>query len=456
LKERLDLFPETRRLEDRIGKMAYLANIPLYQQLGLIRDLFEALPFYVDVERNELPEDDASELLDAWQEFLKKAVPDAWCLIDVLVLSAIANMAGGEKDESVAKDEDVAFGKVADVYEAMGKPEDANSTRLLAKKLVVPKKNWDADRESKRVKGMERDLIFWKGSILARMLLPALGEPVTEEMLRPGRQADRIVIEQFNLSCILCYFVVAIIGTLILFMVCQSASKGRTAPLLILPSWRVALKTLSLAILLPIFLYFAFTRWSGLSSFENSIEDWRLLFLEFGLLDVSFLAASTMLTASYIRKRCQALDIPIPKPANSFLIKLCWGGMGILCLCCAASKKIFGHQGDLETGLYLFGTGMGLIICGVGIVVFIKGCMSRNTYGLYYGTLARSLMPVYACAVIFIGIICLPWLQKEESALLKKDPLFSSNPHGFTVLEGNLTLRLQSELAEALKAAQDR
>ena len=98
---------------------------------------------------------------------------------------------------------------------------------------------------------------------------------------------------------------------------------------------------------------------------------------------------------------------------------------------------------------------MGLIICGVGIVVFIKGCMSRNTYGLFYGTLARSLMPVYACAVIFIGIICLPWLQKEESALLKKDPLFSSNPHGFTVLEGNLTLRLQSELAEALKSDQD-
>ena len=321
---------------------------------------------------------------------------------------------------------------------------------------ATAKKNWDAVRESKKVEEMERDLIIWKGSILARMLLPVLGEPVTEEMLRPGRQADRIVIEQFNLSCILCYFVVAIIGTLILFMVCQSASKGRTAPLLLLPSWRIAMETLGLAILLPMFLYFAFTRWSGLSSFENGIRDWRLLGLEIGLLDVSFLAASTLLSASYFRKRCQALDIPTPKPANSFLIKLCWGGMGILCLCCAASKKIFGHQGDLETGLYLFGTGMGLIICGVGIVVFIKGCTSRNTYGLYYGTLARSLMPVYACAIILIGVIGLPWLQKEESALLKKDPLFDSNPHGFTVLEGNLTKRLQSELAASMKAAKKR
>jgi hypothetical protein len=316
--------------------------------------------------------------------------------------------------------------------------------------------SWKAARKSKKSNDKESHLLRWKASILARMLLPGLGEPITEEMLRPGRQSDRIVIEQFSLCYLLCIFVVAIIGTLILFMVCQSASKGRTAPLLLLPSWRVALRTLGLAILLPIFLYFAFTRWSGLSSFENSIEDWRLLGLEIGLLDISFLAASTLLSASYIRKRCQTLDITIPKPANSFLIKLCWGGMGILCLCCAASKKLFGHQGDLETGLYLFGTGMGLIICGVGIVVFIKGCMSRNTYGLYYGTLARSLMPVYACAIILIGVIGLPWLQKEESALLKKDTLFAPDPQGFTVLEGKLTRRLQTGLADALKSAGDR
>jgi hypothetical protein len=65
-------------------------------------------------------------------------------------------------------------------------------------------------------------------------------------------------------------------------------------------------------------------------------------------------------------------------------------------------------------------------------------------------------MPVYACAVIFIGGICLPWLQKEESSLLQQDTLFAPHPQGFTVLEGKLTQRLQTELAEALKAAHDR
>ena len=438
LKRQLALFPETRRLEDRIAKVVYLAGIPL-GDLGLIKGLFKAIPFYV--ESNELPEADASQLLDAWHGFLKKAVPDAWSLIDVLVLNAIATMA--EK-------------KVADVYEAMDKPAAAMETRRLAKQLSEPVESWKAARKSKKSNDKESHLLKWKGSILAKMMLPSLDEPITEEMLRPGRQTDRIVFEQFNLSYILCILLGSMIGAWILRMVCQRAGDGGPTPLLLLPPWRVAQGILGFGILLPIILYFSYTRWSGLSSYENSIEDFMFLFLEVNLLNMSILAASTLLAATYIRKRCQALDITIPKPANPLLIKLFWWGVGSLCLCCAATKKLFGNQEGLETALLLFSTGMGLILCGAGLVVFIKGCKSRRTHGLYYGTLARSIMPVYACAVIFIGGICLPWLQKEEGALLKKDTLFAPDPQGFTVLEGKLTRRLQTGLADALKSAGDR
>ena len=438
LKSRLALFPETRRLEDRISKVVYLASIPL-GDLGLIRDLFKAIPFYV--ESNELPEADVIQLLDAWHGFLKKAVPDAWSLIDVLVLNAIATMA--EK-------------KVADVYEAMDKPAAAKGTRRLAKQLSKPMESWKAAKKSKKSNDKENHLLRWKGSILAKMMLPALNEPITEEMLRPGRQTDRIVFEQFNLSYILCFLSGSMIGAWILCMVCQKASDGGSVPLLLLPPWRVALGILGFGIILPVTLYFAYTRWSGLSSYENSIEDFRFLFLEVNLLNMSILAALTLLSTAYFRKRCQALDITVPKPTNPLLIKLFWLGVGSLCLCCAATKKLFGSQETLETTLLLFSVGMGLILCGAGLVVYIKGWDSGRTHGLYYGTLARSIMPVYACAVILIGGICLPWLQKEESTLLKKDTLFAPHPQGFTVVEGKLTQRLQTELADALKAAQDR
>ena len=99
------------------------------------------------------------------------------------------------------------------------------------------------------------------------------------------------------------------IGGWILCKICQKAGNGRSAPLLLLPPWRVALGILGLGILMPMFLYFAYTRWSGLSSYENSFRDFRV-FLELALLTVTYLATSAELAAAYIRKRCQTLDLP--------------------------------------------------------------------------------------------------------------------------------------------------
>jgi hypothetical protein len=203
------------------------------------------------------------------------------------------------------------------------------------------------------------------------------------------------------------------------------------------------------------FLYFAYTRWSGLSSYENSFWDFRV-FLELALLTVTYLATSTGLAAAYIRKRCHTLDLSTPKPANPIWRRLFWWGLGVVWIFCVGTRHLLGHQEAFETFLVFFGIGICLLFFLACLVIFIKGWKARRTHGLYYGTLARSLIPVYACAAIFIGSVCLPWLQKQESALLRQDTLFAPHPQGFTVIEGQLTQRLTTELADALKAAQDR
>ena len=437
LNQRLDLFPETRRLEDRVAKLAYLAGTVL-PELGPIKGLFKAIPHYV--ESNDLTEAEARQLLDAWQGFVQKAVPDAWSLIDVLVLNAIISNAGE---------------KTVEVYETKGLPDAATQTRLLAKKLGEPVERWKAAQKSQEAKDNLDRLLRQKGGILASMMLPSLGEPITEEMLRPGRQVERVTFEQFYLSHVLLILVGLMIGGWILCKICQKAGNGRSAPLLLLPPWRVALGILGLGILMPMFLYFAYTRWSGLSSYENSFRDFRV-FLELALLTVTYLATSAELAAAYIRKRCQTLDLPTPKPANPSWRKLFWWGLGVAWLFCAGTRQLFGHQEAFETFLVFFGIGICLMFCGACVAIFIKGWKARRTHGLYYGTLARSLMPVYACAVIFLGSVCLPWLQKQESVLLRQDTLFASHPQGFTVIEGQLTQRLTTELADALKDAQGR
>ena len=59
-------FPETRRIEHRLVKLTFLASLRL-PELVLVRDLFKAIPQYV--ESNELSESEASQLLDTWQSF---------------------------------------------------------------------------------------------------------------------------------------------------------------------------------------------------------------------------------------------------------------------------------------------------------------------------------------------------------------------------------------------------
>ena len=78
---------------------------------------------------------------------------------------------------------------------------------------------------------------------------------------------------------------------------------------------------------------------------------------------------------------------------------------------------------------------------------------TRRAYGLYYGTLARTLMPVYACAILFVGVVCMPYLQQRESVLLRQDTLLFIGSHGGGI-EGRLTQRLKRELEAGFKAAQ--
>lgn len=435
LHQRLSLFPETRRMEIRIAKLAYIADIPL-PELGLMRDLFRAIPYYV--ENNDLSESEVNRLLNAWQGFTQKAIPDVWSLIDVLVLNAIIKNAGE---------------KTADVYQAMGQQNAATDIRHLSKMLGEPVERWKSATESQNVNDDLERLLRWKGGMLASLMLPSIGEPITEEMLRPGRQTERIIVEQLFLMMVLLTVVGLMIGAWILCKVCQRGGNGGIVPLLLLPPWRVVLVILGIGILLPMFLYFAYTRWSGLSSYENSLVDVRS-WLELLLLTAIYLATPAWIMVDYIRKRCQTLAIPLPESVNPIWRKgYCLAGGGVICLCCVLARKQFGSQGGLERFAVFWGFGVCLMFLIACLVIFIKGWKTRRAYGLYYGTLARTLMPIYACAILFIGVVCMPYLQQRESVLLRQDTLLFIGLHGGGI-EGRLTQRLKRELEAGFKAAQ--
>ena len=429
--ERLGFFPETRRIEHRLVKLAFLAGLRL-PELGLVRDLFKAIPQFV--ESNELSESEASQLLDTWQDFLKQSIPDAYCLIDVLVLNAVATLSGE---------------KVAEVYESMGQLESADNTREYAGKLSQPITQWKDNRANMP---FGDDSI--KLGILASMLLPSIGEPITREMLAPSTQVERVAfLEQMIAHSMLVVLVLLIIFAFILRSICQLAANGRS-PNLFIPSLKEFFRVFGLGVLLPVAFYYVYTRHSGISSYENSLRDYRI-FLEVGLFVVTCFAMSTWLGMDFIRQRCEKSGISAPQSVRPLWKGLFFGALSVSWILCILARPLFGHiklMDDILLGLMVF---LALKFAVTCIIVFFKGVISRKGLGAYYGSLARSLMPIWACVILFIGGLGIPWLHQQETALLKKDTLMAGSVGGFTAVEERLTHRLRDGMADALKTNQD-
>jgi len=430
--ERIGFFPETRRIEHRLVKLTFLASLRL-PELGLVRDLFKAIPQYV--ESNELSKSEASQLLDTWQGFLTQSIPDADFLIDVLVLNAVAKLSGE---------------KVAEVYESMGELESADNTREYAGKLSKPITQWKDN-----VANMPFGDDSMKLGILASMLLPSLGEPITGDMLAPGNQVERVAfLEQMIAHSMLGVLVLLIIFAFILRSICQLTTTDGRAPNLFIPSLKDFFRIFGLGVLLPVAFYYVYTRHSGISSYENSLRDYRS-FLEVGLFVVTCFAVSTWLGMGFIRQRCEKLGISAPQSIRPLWRGLFFGALSVSWILCILVRPLFGHIRLMDDILLGLMSGLGLIFLVICIIVFFKGVISRKEFGSYYGSLTRSLIPIWACVILFIGGLGIPWLHQQETALLKKDTLMASSVGGFTAIEGRLTHRLRDGMADALKTNQD-
>jgi hypothetical protein len=75
---------------------------------------------------------------------------------------------------------------------------------------------------------------------------------------------------------------------------------------------------------------------------------------------------------------------------------------------------------------------------------------SGQTCAAYFGSLARTLIPVLALALILVNVCSRPYLRWSEQRWLARDTLLAIDTGGgFTAVESRVTQRLQSEIAQA-------
>jgi hypothetical protein len=130
--------------------------------------------------------------------------------------------------------------------------------------------------------------------------------------------------------------------------------------------------------------------------------------IELGALSAVILCIAVLLSVRHTWRRCRELGIAVP--ANVSAIKL-----------------------------------IAITLAPFGLLVWLL--RGRNE-GLFRGSVARSLVPVFAFVVILLGLVSAPYLRASERSLVRQDPLTScvERGEGFTDVETRLTKRLQREV----------
>jgi hypothetical protein len=378
--------------------------------------------------------------LNAYRILIPQFNRDSFTLIDVLVTGA---MAGHAAD------------RVPGIYEKLGDSAAAERARKEAGRLAAPVKQWRERRQAME-KSAKADQYMAKlhqeGGILAGLLLPALGEYPTADELAPSRQLEYVIVEGAALI-ILSSILVGLMLLCGLASVYYSRFRGGGHySLLLLPGPGETARLLAWGVLLPLAVFYAVTRglpWSGRNMSllyglpTLTAQALALLFAMLGILG--------MTSARRVRRRCAELQLPVPPSRQSGWNWVLGGLFTIVAIPALTGGAWFKPE---ERNFDVLSLGLLGLLLLLLLALLVRWIVREIQYGrtcaAYYGSLARTLLPVFALALILVNVCSRPYLRFEERRLLRIDTLMRPDPNGgFTSIESRVTQRLKAELEKA-------
>ena len=437
LGERLRILGLPRTRLQQVSVIAMCAGT-LLPDLSELRNLTRTAILYGELLVEEGRPEEAEPFLDAWKTMALQLNEDSFTLIDVLVVGALTKM--GHK-------------AVPPVYEAAGNATKAEQAREEAAALAEPVTMWRENRDSRP----DEKRLLRSAGVLHRMLLPAVGELPTHEELAPGRYLDYVTIEQAVASAVVIGLLIAMIVCVVVALRWHLDRRCASAPILLLPGWRVMARALGFGVLLPIAGYYLLSRHSPVALRQYAVHHaWRFLAAEMLVLTGLVLCVPPAVARRAIRERCRALGIEHGETRFRFVqllpVLLAGAALVVVVAVCAVAA---------ETGRPPWSAVAAIAVAAIVLLVLVARFVLR-TLGLLPGTLAgalragtvaRSLIPVFASAIILFSFLTRPYLDHRETWLVQNDPLMRMDAEspGFTAVELRVTERLQKAVAEAAK-----
>ena len=438
LHERLLILGSPRTRFQQISMISMCAST-LLPDLGELRALTRASILYGELLVTEGRPQDAEPLLDAWKTMALHLNDDSFTLIDVLVVGALPKM---------------ALKMVPPVYETAGNAGKAAKTRQEAAALAAPVTGWrDKSRESRP----DEDRLLRSASVLHLLLLPAVGEWPTDAELAPGRYLDYVNLEQAVASGVTIFLLAAMVACAVVALRWGLDRRCASAPILLLPSWRVMACALGLGVLVPVAAYFLLSRYSPVALRQYAIRNaWPFFAAEMVVLTVLILGVPSVVAWRAIRERCRALGLEHGGRRFRFvrlLTPLLAGAtvLGVVVVCVATERT--GNPPLPAVAVLLVAALVVLVSAALPALRALGLLPGTLATGFRTGTVARSLIPVFASAIILFSLLTRPYLDHRETWLVQNDPLMrmDAGKPGFTAVEVRVTERLQKAVAEAAK-----
>ncbi|MBN2449776.1 MAG: hypothetical protein JXR77_05265 [Lentisphaeria bacterium] len=438
LTEKLRALGPPRRLVQQIQRTAIAAGV-LLPDLGSMRQLGRASVLYGDLLAREGRAEEAVPFLEGWEALAVHLNGDAWTLVDMLVVTAVADAFPEE---------------AARIYERLGQPEEAERVRGNGALLAAPGREWRRQRtgedDPEEQRQRERELVLY-GSALSRALLPAVGEWPSRQDYAVSRRLEYVVIMEALLAAVNGLLLLAMAACLLVALRWRFAAGGAAIPVLLLPGWRQTASFLLSSVVLPVAVFALWVTILPVSGQAYSVAAARhKVIAEFCLLVAVLLVLPAWLGGRAVARRCRELGIAVPRfPARGLLVVL--AAPAVLTF----AAWVVPASPSPPPGWLLFAPVLlGVFLVLTAIVTFARFLAGSPRYGLYWGSVARSLIPGFAAAVLTLCLLARPTLLHSERHCLATDPILGTmtdgGTAGFTQVETRVVNRFREQVSQAI------
>ncbi len=419
-------------LRDKIQRLTITASTVL-PFLTPFRNIGRILPCYAKLLAEAGHKKEAEFYLNVWKPYVRQLNKGSETLIEALVANAII----GAQQKQIPK-----------IYRMLKEPLEAQKAEEELKKATTVIANW---KKSIKWSSKEQTNLKRKGGIFANLLLPALGEKITDEMLAPERHINYIMFEKILVAAM------SIVGFMIivLMMIFMGWNywKGKRSFIFVPSLWEFT-KIISWGIIVPLAVYYIITRISFLSGREYN------LFFNVGLISIQSMwfvfgipAAMVLMVSNFVRRRCRKTGIDVP-PKSKWLTGILLASpiiaIFITCYLNLIAEEIFTPFNSAKPAITNIIMILIIIISPLFRLMFMKREFFRYKTALYVNMISPIIL-----MMLTISVIVRPYLDREEIRLIKADKcMFSEN--GFTIIEKQAAEKLKNQLDQVLNKLPDK